>query len=82
MGVVRQSNSPWTASIVCARKADGRLRLAIYYRGLNVVSLAATLHPIPRIDDLFDRLVEARYFSVMDAKSGNLQLPLWGDLAE
>ena len=57
MGVVRQSNSPWAVPIVCARKADRKLRLAIDYRGLNHgVSLPATLHPIPRIDDLFDRL--------------------------
>ena len=82
MGVVRQSNSPWAAPIVCARKADGRLRLAIDYRGLNGVSLPATLHHIPRIDDLFDRLGEARYFSVMDAKSGYHQLPLREDEAE
>ena len=82
MGVVRQSNSPWAAPIVCARKSDGRLRLAIDYRGLNNVSLPATLHPIPRIDDLFDRLGDAKYFSVMDAKSGYHQLPLKDEEAE
>ena len=76
MGVVRQSNSPWAAPIVCARKASGKLRLAIDFRGLNGVSLPATLHPIPRIDDLFDRLGEAKYFSILDAKSGYHQLPL------
>ena len=82
MGVVGQSNSPWAAPIVCARKSDGRLRLAIDYRGLNNVSLPATLHPIPRIDDLFDRLGDAKYFSVMDAKSGYHQLPLKDEEAE
>lgn len=76
MGVVRESNSPWAAPIVCARKSDGKLRLAIDYRGINSVSVPATLHPIPRMDDLFDRLGEANYFSVLDAKSGYHQLPL------
>ncbi len=76
MGIVRQSNSPWAAPIVCARKPTGKLRLAIDYRGLNNVSLPATLHPIPRIDDLFDCLGEANFFSIMDAKSGYHQLPL------
>ena len=76
MGVVRESNSPWAAPIVCARKANGKLRLAIDYRGINSISLPATLHPIPRMDDLFDRLGEARYFSILDAKSGYHQLPL------
>ena len=65
-----------TVPIVCARKANGKLRLAIDFRGLNGVSLPATLHPIPRIDDLFDRLGEAKYFSILDAKSGYHQLPL------
>ena len=76
MGVVRESNSPWAAPIVCARKSDGKLRLAIDYRGINNISLPATLHPIPRMDDLFDRLGEANYFSVLDAKSGYHQMPL------
>ena len=76
MGVIRDSNSPWAAPIVCARRANGKLRLAIDYRGLNAVSAPATLHPIPVIDDLIDRLAKAKYFTVLDAKSGYHQMPL------
>lgn len=76
MGVIRPSNSPWAAPIVCARKQDGSLRLAIDYRKLNDVSLPATLHPIPLIEDLLDRLSAAKFFSVLDAKSGYHQMPL------
>ena len=76
MGLVRESNSPWAAPIVCARRKNGALRLAIDYRGLNAISVPATMHPIPRIDDLFDRLGEANFFSVLDAKSGYHQMPL------
>ena len=76
MGVIRESHSAWAAPIVCARRKNGALRLAIDYRRLNAVSLPATMHPIPRIDDLFDRLGEAKYFSILDAKSGYHQLPL------
>ncbi|XP_064098646.1 uncharacterized protein LOC135209799 [Macrobrachium nipponense] len=47
MGVIKKSCSPWAAPIVCARRADGSLRLAIDYRGVNSVSQPATLHPIP-----------------------------------
>ena len=75
-GVIRQSNSVWAAPIVCARKRDGSLRMAIDYRALNSVSHTATLHPIPLIDDLLDRLAKAKYFAVLDAKSGYHQLPL------
>ena len=76
MGVIRQSNSPWAAPVVCARRADGTLRLALDYRKLNEESEPATLHPIPLIDDLLDRLASAQYFSVLDAKAGYHQMPL------
>ena len=75
-GVIRESNSPWASPIVCARKADGSLRLVIDYRCTNAKSLTATLHPIPLIEDLLDRLAKAKYFSILDAKSGYHQMPL------
>ena len=76
MRVIRQSNSPWAAPVVCARRADGTLRLAFDYRKLNEASEPATLHPIPLIDNLLDRLASAQYFSVLDAKAGYHQMPL------
>ena len=65
-----------------ARTVDRRLRLAIDYRGLNHISLPATFHPITRIYDLLDRLGEAKFFSVMNAKCGYHQLPRKEDEAE
>ena len=75
-GVIRQSNSPWAAPIACARKPNGKLRLALDYRGSNSISNPATLHHIPRIDDLLDRLGKAKFFTTLDAKSGYYQMPL------
>ena len=75
-GVIKESNSQWASPIVCARKKDGSLRMAIDYRMVNEKSNTATLHPIPLIDDLLDRLGEAKYFAVLDAKAGYHQLPL------
>jgi hypothetical protein len=75
-GLIRRSNSPWASPVVCARRADGSLRLALDYRLVNAVSYPATLHPIPLIEDLLDRLAEAKFFSVLDAKSGYHQMPL------
>ena len=75
-GVIRPSNSKWAAPIVCVRKSDGSLRMAVDYRMLNSKSTTATLHPIPLIDDLIDRLANAKYFAVLDAKSGYHQMPL------
>lgn len=76
MKVIRVSNSPWAAPVVCARRGDGSLRLALDYRRVNEVSDPATLHPIPLIEDLLDRLATAKYYSVLDAKSGYHQMPL------
>ena len=76
MGVIRQSHSPWAAPVVCARRKDGRLRLAIDYRRVNAVSAASTLHPIPLMEDLLDRLGNAKFFTILDAKCGYHQLPL------
>jgi hypothetical protein len=78
-GVIRESNSEWASPIVCARKADGSLRLVIDYRLTNDKSKTATLHPIPLIDDLIDHLSKAKYFSTLDAKSGYHQMPLKSD---
>ena len=75
-GIIRNSNSPWASPVVCARRADGSLRLALDYRLVNDVSYPATLHPIPLIEDLLDRLADAKYFSVLDAKSGYHQMPM------
>ena len=82
MKVIRVSNSPWAAPVVCARRSDGSLRLALDYRRVNEVSDPATLHPIPLIEDLLDRLATAKYYSVLDAKSGYHQMPLKGEDSE
>jgi hypothetical protein len=34
-------------------------------------------YPLPRIDDLFDQLGRAKYFSKIDLRSGNYQLRIW-----
>ena len=75
-GLIETCSSPWAASIVCVRKKDGSLRLAIDYRGLNKRSYNCCQHPLPLIDDLLDRLGGAKYFSTLDVKSGYHQMPV------
>ncbi|KAL5260338.1 hypothetical protein ACHWQZ_G010459 [Mnemiopsis leidyi] len=82
MGVVQESNSIWASPVVCARRNDGSLRLVIDYRMTNAKSTTATLHLIPLIDDLLDRLGKAKYFGTIDAKSGYHQMPMKKEDAE
>ena len=49
-------------------KKDGKLRLCVDYRVLNKVTMKNS-YPLSRIDDLFDRLAGAKYFSRIDLRS-------------
>ena len=72
-GFIRPSTSPWGAPVLFAKKADGALRLCIDYRKLNQATVK-NKYPLPRIDDLFDQLRGARWFTKIDLRSGYHQL--------
>ena len=57
------------------RKKDGILRMCIDYRSLNEVTIK-NKYSLPRIDDLFDQLQGAKYFSKIDLRSGYYQLKI------
>ncbi|CAL2244317.1 unnamed protein product [Prunus armeniaca] len=73
LGFIRPSVSPWGAPVLFVKKKDGSMRLCIDYRQLNKVTVR-NRYPLPRIDDLFDQLKGAKYFSKIDLRSGYHQL--------
>ncbi|GBG79764.1 hypothetical protein CBR_g30028 [Chara braunii] len=73
LGFIKPSNSPWGAPVLFARKADGTLRLCIDYRGLNRYTVKNN-YPMPRSDELFDRLTGNRFFTKIDLRSGYHQI--------
>src|SRR5574338_29466 len=72
-GFIRPSNSCWGATVVFVRKHVGTLRMCIDYRELNKITIK-NKYPLPRIDDLFDQLSEAKIFSRLDLASGFHQM--------
>ena len=56
-----------------AKKKDTTLRLCIDYRQLNKVTIK-NRYPLPRIDDLFDKLRGAQVYSKIDLRTGFHQL--------
>ena len=72
-GFIRPSTSPWGAPVLFAKKKDKTLRLCINYKQLNRVTIK-NRYPLPRIDDLFDKLRGARVYSMIDLRTGYHQL--------
>ncbi len=75
LGVIEPSRSPWSSPIVLVPKPDGTLRFCNDYRRLNEVSQFDG-YPMPRVDELLDRLGRARYISTLDLTKGYWQVPL------
>ncbi|GJT45649.1 putative reverse transcriptase domain-containing protein [Tanacetum coccineum] len=67
-GFIRPSHSPWGAPVLFVKKKDGSFCMCIDYRELNKLTIK-NRYPLPRIDDLFDQLQGARYFSKIDLRS-------------
>ena len=72
-GFIQPSSSPFGAPILFVKKKDGTMRMCVDYRALNAVTVR-DVYPLPLIDELFDRLRDAKYFSKLDLRSGYHQL--------
>ncbi|GBG85132.1 hypothetical protein CBR_g39698 [Chara braunii] len=77
-GWIRPSSSPFGAPVLFVPKKEGELRMCIDYRGQNAITVK-NVEPLPRIDDLLDRVQGAKYFSKVDLKSGYHQIEVHPD---
>ncbi|GBG66179.1 hypothetical protein CBR_g57061 [Chara braunii] len=77
-GWIRPSSSPYGAPVLFVRKKNKDLRLCIDYRKLNAQTVK-NAGPLPRMDDLLERLGGTKYFSKLDLKSGYHQISIRPD---
>ncbi|XP_078240212.1 uncharacterized protein LOC144586237 [Pogona vitticeps] len=75
LGIIEPSNSPWRSYPVVVPKPDGKVRLCIDFRKLNEVS-KFDAYPMPRIEDLLEKLGGAKYLSSLDLTKGYWQIPV------
>ncbi|GBG86030.1 hypothetical protein CBR_g40931 [Chara braunii] len=74
-GWIRPSTSPYGSPVIFVPKKGGTLRMCIDYRGLNAITVK-NAEPLPRIDDLLDRVQGCKYYSKIDLKSGYHQIAI------
>ena len=67
-GLIEPCDSPWASPIVLVTKKDGSTRFCIDYRRLNNVT-GKDAFPIPCIDENFEALSGAEWFSTLDMAS-------------
>lgn len=73
LNFIQRSKSPWGAPVLFVDKPDGSFRMCLDYRSLNNVTVKNAA-PLPRIDEIFERLRGARYFSTLDLAKGYHQV--------
>ncbi|GAA5938005.1 hypothetical protein JCM1841_002915 [Sporobolomyces salmonicolor] len=74
-GIIEPSISPWSFPLLLVKKADNSLCVCVDFRQLNRVTVK-NAYPLPRIDDCYQYLQHARFFTTLDLKSGYWQVQL------
>ena len=74
-GVIEECSSPWMAPAVFIRKKTGDIRICVDYRELNKKT-TKDAYPLPRLDEVQDRLSGSTISSTLHLRSGYWQLPV------
>ncbi|MCO5548285.1 hypothetical protein L7F22_001742 [Adiantum nelumboides] len=72
-GLVRPSSSPYCSPVLLVQKKDGTFRMCVDYRSLNKITIKNRF-PIPRIDDILDKLQAVKYLCTVPCTLGYVPL--------
>ena len=72
LGVIEKSYSHWASPVIIFKNKDGSNRMCVDYRKLNEVTKKNS-YPLPLIDETFDTIGRARYFTKIDLAKGFYQ---------
>ncbi|XP_040195045.1 uncharacterized protein LOC120928035 [Rana temporaria] len=75
LGVIEPSASPWASPVVLVPKRDGTTRFCVDYRRLNDCTVTDA-YPMPRVDELLDKIAQGQYLTTIDLCKGYWQIPL------
>lgn len=75
LGVIEESYSEWTSLIILVPKPDGIWGFCNGFRKVNKV-LKFDAYPMPRVDELVEKLGKAKFLSTQDFTKGYCQTPL------
>ncbi|MCO5565080.1 hypothetical protein L7F22_018751 [Adiantum nelumboides] len=62
--MVRPSSSPFCSPVLLVHKKDVTYRMCVDYKALNKITIKNKF-PVPRIEDLFDKLQGSTYFDLL-----------------
>jgi len=71
--MIQQSYSPFASPALLVKKKTGDWKLCVDYRKLNAYTVK-NIHPLPIIEELFEELHGANWFTTLDLRSGFHQI--------
>jgi ribonuclease HI len=75
-GIIAQTrHSSWCSNLVVARKKNGKIRLCIDFRNLNI-ACTKDHYPLPKMETLLQRVTGSGMISMLDGFSGYNQIRL------
>jgi len=75
LGVIEESRSAWCSPVVLVRKSNGKTRLCLDSRKVNMIT-KKDAYALPQINGLLGRLNETKFITSLDLKDAFWQIPL------